>query len=93
MLSLAKEIDDETFNHKKLRDTIDEAIDEIVEIFSRESPTLSQLVSKPELLKYSQDPEIIYLALEEIIQGELPFLSSHKTDSRLALLRRILYCC
>ena len=79
-----KKIDDETFNHKKLRDTIDEAIDEIVEIFSRESNlTLSQLVSKPELLKYSRDPEIIYLALEEIIQGEIPILSSHKTDSRL----------
>ena len=79
-----EDLDTSTFNHRKLRDIINEAVDDLLFIFNKHSYLrLEQIVLMPELAKYSRDREIVYLALDKIISEEIPIVSPHKADSRL----------
>ena len=79
-----EDLDTSTFNHRKLEDIINEAVDDLLFVFNKHSYLrLEQIVLMPELAKYSKDREIIYLALDRIITEEIPVVSPHKADSRL----------
>ena len=79
-----EDLDTSTFNHRKLIDIINEAVDDLLFVFNKHSYLrLEQIVLMPELAKYSRDREIVYLALDKIISEEIPIVSPHKADSRL----------
>lgn len=79
-----EDLDTSTFNHRKLGDIINEAVDDLLAVFNKHSYLrLEQIVLMPELAKYSKDREIVYLALDRIMSEEIPIVSPHKADSRL----------